>query len=267
MDLSKLVNVDRYPIHEPGSAACRALANRCREMLRETGSLALEGFLRAGEAARLAAEFAPLERISFDVEQNHTVYFAPRDPSYPGGHPRRATVWSSKGGISYDQIPADSDLTALYKSDAIRSFIADVLELEQLYLHDDPLAALNVNYFRTGQTLAWHFDRADFATTLLLQAPTDGGAFEYYPDIRAELDENFDTIANILCGNVDAPLEVPQAAGTLSLFRGRHALHRVAPVGPGRTRIVAVLSYTRQPGRVFQDWEREQFYGHSEPLR
>ncbi len=266
MDLSNLVDIDRYPVHEPGSEACAALSRQCRGVLEETGSLALEGFLLPAAAARLAAEVAPLEKISFDVEQDHTVYFAPRDLSYPGDHPKCATVWSSKGGISYDQIPEGSDLAALYRSDAIREFVARVVGLEKLFLHGDPLAALNVNYFRVGQSLGWHFDRADFATTLLLQEPLAGGAFEYYPDMRSAAGENFDGIAKVLRGDAGAPVEVPQTAGTLSLFRGRHALHRVAPVGPGKTRIVAVLSYTRQPGQVFQDWERELFYGHSEPI-
>jgi hypothetical protein len=37
-------------------------------------------------------------------------------------------------------------------------------------------------------------------------------------------------------------------AGTLLLFCGRRALHRVPPVGGGVPRVIALLSYDRKPG-------------------
>ena len=39
--------------------------------------------------------------------------------------------------------------------------------------------------------------------------------------------------------------------GTLALFRGTHSLHRVSPVVEGPTRLIALLSFDRQPGMVF----------------
>jgi hypothetical protein len=32
--------------------------------------------------------------------------------------------------------------------------------------------------YRPGEALNWHFDRSQFTTTLLIQAPEQGGEFE-----------------------------------------------------------------------------------------
>ena len=52
--------------------------------------------------------------------------------------------------------------------------------------------------------------------------------------------------------------------GTLVMFRGHHSLHRVTPVRGPRARLVAVLSYTREPGVTFSPYARKLFYGRPE---
>jgi hypothetical protein len=54
----------------------------------------------------------------------------------------------------------------------------------------DPLARVNIIAYRAGEALNWHFDRAEFTTTLLLQAPNAGGAFQYRRDLRTASDAN-----------------------------------------------------------------------------
>ena len=40
--------------------------------------------------------------------------------------------------------------------------------------------------------------------------------------------------------------------GTLVLFNGKYALHRVSPVGPtDRPRIIAIFSYDKRPDKLF----------------
>jgi hypothetical protein len=39
------------------------------------------------------------------------------------------------------------------------------------------LARVNAMQYGAGEGLNWHFDRSEFTTTLLLQAPKAGGAF------------------------------------------------------------------------------------------
>ncbi|MCZ4279844.1 hypothetical protein O4H49_03580 [Kiloniella laminariae] len=45
------------------------------------------------------------------------------------------------------------------------------------------------------------------------------------------------------------------------LFRGRNALHRVAPVEGDRTRILVVLAYNSQPGIALSESACMTFYG------
>ena len=53
------------------------------------------------------------------------------------------------------------------------------------------------------------------------------------------------------------------SAGTLTIFCGRDALHRVETVGGPRERLMAVLSYSETPGVVFTAEEQRGFYGRS----
>ena len=54
--------------------------------------------------------------------------------------------------------------------------------------------------YRDGEALNWHFDRSEFTTTLLLQAPEQGGEFIYRTDLRSDDDPNYDGVAKLLRG-------------------------------------------------------------------
>ena len=53
------------------------------------------------------------------------------------------------------------------------------------------------------------------------------------------------------------------ATGTLVLFRGRNALHRVTPNASDRTRMPAVLASNAQPGISLSEAARMTFYGRT----
>jgi predicted 2-oxoglutarate/Fe(II)-dependent dioxygenase YbiX len=50
-------------------------------------------------------------------------------------------------------------------------------------------------------------------------------------------------------------------AGTLVLFRGRDAIHRVTPVQGNTTRMLAVLAYNSEPGIALSESARMTFFG------
>jgi hypothetical protein len=52
--------------------------------------------------------------------------------------------------------------------------------------------------------------------------------------------------------------------GTLNIFKGKYAAHRVTPVIGDRERVIAVFSYYERPGVRFSDDERLGFYGRTE---
>ena len=102
-----------------------------------------------------------------------------------------------------------------------------------------------------------------FTTTLLIQAPAEGGEFEYRSDLRSDADPNYDGVAKLLAGQDPAIRVNPLAAGTLNVFAGKNTLHRVSTVRGDRSRLIAVFSYYERPDVVFSDAERVGFYGRA----
>ncbi len=130
-----------------------------------------------------------------------------------------------------------------------------------LHLMEDPLAKVNVIAYRAGEALNWHFDRSQFTTTLLIQAPESGGEFQYRSDLRSDADPNYEGVARLLRGEDDAIRTLPVEPGTLNVFKGRNTLHRISPPVGARARIVAIFSYYDRPGILFSAEERLGFYG------
>ena len=70
------------------------------------------------------------------------------------------------------------------------------------------------------------------------------------------------TVAAFLAGtSATPPIGLHPQAGTLSLFQGHLAIHRVAPVAGTRSRINAVLTYGAEPDMQLSDLTRQLFYG------
>jgi hypothetical protein len=257
-----LIDADRYPIHRLASPEGQALIAASRRQFEAEGALVLDGFLKPAAIERMLAETRPLHASIYYCAHRHNVYLAAEDPALAPDHPRNRTVVSDKGCIPDDRIPPDSALRALYTWEPLRAFLAALLGYERLHPYEDPLGSLNVNLADAGQQLGWHFDNAAFATTLLLQTPDEGGAFEYVPGIRSAEDPGYDPVGRALDGARDAVRILAQGPGALVLFRGRHALHRVAPSW-GRPRIIAILSYDQEPGRQLTEFTRQLFYGRT----
>ena len=72
----------------------------------------------------------------------------------------------------------------IYEWTPLAEFLARVTRKLRLYLMDDPLVRANVMSYHHGEALNWHFDRSEFTTTLLLQAPDAGGEFQYRNGLR-----------------------------------------------------------------------------------
>ena len=58
-----------------------------------------------------------------------------------------------------------------------------------------------------------------------------------------------------------ALVELDIDPGTLVLFRGRNALHRVTPTEGDVTRYLVVLAYNGEPGISLSETARQTFYG------
>lgn len=258
MDLADIVDLKTYPIDDPEFRAS------LRHVYQRDGVLEMPGFVKETAILAIRAEgLANRDKVYAKTEQ-HTVYLSPQDPAFAPDHPRNRLVESSKGCLTDDQITENSALRALYDSDVFRAFLCDVLEEDALYEYADPLSSINLHFAEKSQELGWHFDNSSFAITLMVQAPEQGGSFEYVRDVRdADAGEmSFEAVGRILDGN--APVKQLDAdAGTLVFFRGRNSIHRVAPNEGERTRILAVLAYNTEPGISLSENARLTFYGRT----
>ena len=91
-----------------------------------------------------------------------------------------------------------------------------------LYTMDDTMAGLNVMSYREGQALSWHFDRSEFTTTMLLQAPEAGGEFSYRTDLRDADEPNYEGVSRLLLDNDPDIRSMALSPGTLNVFRGKN---------------------------------------------
>jgi hypothetical protein len=259
--LQTIVDLDRYPIDQLDLPAGETLIRRCRQMLAETGACQLHGFVQPGATAQLVAEADGLRSSAHRTDDTHNVYFETIDESLPDTDVQRRLQRSAKLTIGYDRIPADSPLRRLYTTDAMTEFIGRALDIDELYRDADSSGALSFAIFERGDELGWHFDRSEFAVTLMLQPSAAGGAYEYVKDLRTADDENRGAVGEVLDGERDSVVTLHNPPGTLSLFRGRYSLHRVTPNDDDTPRINAVLAYARTADHQLNAVTRELFYG------
>ena len=256
LTLEDIVDIAAYPLSDT------SFRSQCREALDRDGALNLSSFLRESAVDAVRRDGEANQHEAYFCRQEHNVYLTETDASFEPDHARNRLVVSSKGCITDDQIAHDSPLRVLYDSFQFRDFLCAVLGERALHDYADPLSSINLHYAGEGQELGWHFDNSSFAITLLIQAPEAGGEFEYVDSVRntARGDMNFECVARVLDGGVDGK-HLEMTAGTLLLFRGRDAMHRVKPTAGARTRMLAVLAYNAEAGVSLSESARMTFYG------
>lgn len=261
--MKEILNLDRYPLHLEGSLPWQELVDRSKAELNATGMFSLEDFMLPGVAQQTALALAPLMSTQSHTHKRvHNIYFLPEIKGLEKDHPALRKVESINQTLCADQL-SNSHVLAIYEYPPLARFLAATMDKPSLHVMKDPLARANVMAYRIGEALNWHFDRSEFTTTLLLQAPEQGGEFEYRTDLRSEVDPNYAGVAALLEGR-DAKLKRLQLkAGTLNVFRGKNTAHRVTPVQGSVDRMIAVFSYYDKPGVMFSAEERTGFYGRA----
>ena len=261
-DLSDLVDLDNYPIDDPGSPRWRELVERARAELAEDGCSVLPAFLTAEGLTRAAAEGRALAPKATYQPRMCNIYNSADDPSLPPDDPRRIYFERSSGFVTRDLITADTAIQRLYQSPALKGLVAACVGRPEVFEYADPFAGLVFNVLPPGTQQPWHYDTNEFITTIMTQAPEDGGVFEYCPGIRSPGDENLAGVSRVLRGEDPGRIRrLFLRAGDLQLFKGRYALHQVERVAGHRERHTAVLAYAAKPGVVGPLERTRQLYG------
>lgn len=262
--IEEILDLERYPLHRPGSPSLARLVATKRQDWRTHGAFGVPGLIRAPMAERAAEELRrPMETVAFRHRQSHNVYFSDDTEHLPPELARAGLVTTHRT-LTCDQM-AETIIRGVYEWDPLRAFIQQVLALPELHPMADPMACLNVMAYGEGDELGWHFDRARFAVTILLQAAEEGGHFEYRRALRSAAEPNYTAVQRLLEGRDDAIQRAVPAAGDMTVFAGFGSVHRVTPVVGDTPRMMAVLSYMTEPGYEYCSDDRMRFYGRASP--
>ena len=264
--IDDLLDLERYPLDQPGSAGYERLVATSRDQLRAQGASELTGFLTAEGLETMIADALEREPDAFRSGGVGTAYLGLPDESLPEDHPRRYWGDYAVGAVAYDLFPSSSPLRQLYEWAPLRAFLAVVLDHDEVHPYADPLGALNLATMGEGDQLQWHFDQTDFVVSLALRDADVGGDFEVVPRIRSEDDERYDRVAAVLAGDRSEVIRVPMTPGTLLIFEGRHSIHRVSPISGPTTRLVGLLGYDTRPGTMSSELLKLVRYGRTEPV-
>ena len=252
----QLTNLEKYPIADLETPTARALVRAGREALAREGAFILPEFIAAAVLARMQTEASRLSSAGFKREEMRN--------AIPSQQHRETRV--SLACVGLDQLSRASEMRRLFLWDPLTRFVGAVLERYPYHRSADPIASCMVTVLDVGDELGWHFDANDGIVTLMLRSPGRGGRFEYVPGIRDHhgLEPELD---RVLAGERDSVCQFDYLPGTLALFNGFQALHRVSPVEQGPARLILIFSYDSEPRQHFSEEIRQRFFGRTEPLR
>ncbi|WP_445682675.1 HalD/BesD family halogenase [Radicibacter daui] len=261
--MDQIIDLERYPLDRPGSADWTRLVERCRAELAGDGMYNLDGFLRPGVAEKAVGQIRPvMDREAFTHKRSHNIYFRREMPGLEPDHPALRQVETVSHTLCADQLQNSLVLT-IYEYEPLAVFLAATMDKPVLYRMSDPLARANVMSYRDGEALNWHFDRSEFTTTLLLQAPLAGGQFEYRTDLRSDDNPNYAGVERLLAGLDPEVKALTAMPGVLNVFRGKNTAHRVTPVSGALDRMIAVFSFYERQNVTMNADEQVGFYGRA----
>ena len=141
--MRELIDLDRYPIDQPGSTGWLSMVANARADLACHGMFNLEGFMHpaalSADVARLAPRF---DTEAFTHARRHNIYFHKEVPGLVADHPALAQAETISRTLCADQM-ANTAVARLYEYAPFAAFLAATMDKPALYTMEDPLARLN----------------------------------------------------------------------------------------------------------------------------
>ena len=260
------IDIQRYPIHETDSTRYLALVTEIQAQLNQVGCAVLSGFIKPDCIADLIQEADQVADKGHRSFNRTNVYFSKDDESLALKHPIRRFYDRSNAFVPADNFGENSLLRGIYEWPLFMSFIQQTLNEKDFYRYADPLADVIINAVEEGDGFPWHFDTNNYTVTLAIQNGDEGGLFEYSPNLRTPVDENYAGVQAILDGDTDTVHTLELMPGDLQIFKGRYSLHRVSPVKGNKRRYVGIFSFVDQPSMVAKVERAKQLYGRALPI-
>ena len=260
--IESLIDLRRYPLNRPNSSEYRDVVNAAREALDRTGAVQMPGFLREEACAQMAGDALvrcgacdPLPRA------RRTAYLtADPDERFPPNHPRNHFQQDNLKVIRGSRFSDNCLIHALAGLPDLARLFSEISGLRLFPMKSDAanrkklagsFEQFTVTVLSEGDHLFWHFDTMEIAVTVTLQAPDQGGVFEYVTNIRSAENQNYDGVYQVLKGDRSAVSTLLSPTGAINIFRGNNSIHRVSPVVGDRERVTITLAYTTDQDSEF----------------
>ena len=262
-----LFDTANFPIDQPDSAGYERLVGSARTGLAEHNCVVIDGMVRSSTLVAMCCEAVAQAPAATCTEAWLNPYFSTPPRDCPADHPLRRLALRRHGMIRADRFDTGGTIRAVFENSDLTRFVAACLGYETLHAWRDPYGCVNVNVQQPGRDFSWHFDHNDFTVSILLQAPDDGGVFEYAPDIRTAEDENYDEVRKVLDGDRSRVRTLELSPGNLQLFRGGNTLHRVTAPRGGTDRLCLLLSYVEDPDHMTSPEYARRLWGEVHPMQ
>ncbi len=258
----EIISHSLYPIDETDNAERQRTIEQVRTDLAEDGCAVIRNFLSpAGLAALLAEASERKPQTYYSPKKECNVYLNNGDPAFPRDHPLNTFMPRTNGFITADLFGEETTAHRLYYWEPLKSFLADCLDKDELFIYEDPVSNMIVNVGKPGQQFNWHYDTNEFTITMLLQPANSGGAFEYIPGLRSVEDERYDAVKEVLDGDRNCVTSLQLNAGDLQFFLGRFSLHRVTENTGDNDRLLLIMSFSEKPGMIGSRARIQNLYG------
>lgn len=257
LKIEEIINFQQYPIADLSQQKSLELIADCRQQLQQRGCCVLKNFLTTNALFLTQQESLLLEHEAYYSTRKTNIFKTDDDPTLAPEHPARFFLERTNAFVPQSKFKPRSLFLNIYHAAIFQNFIAACLATEVIYEYNDPLAGLVLNILRQGAQHPWHYDDNDFSIVLMVQAASEGGIFEYAPNIRTPSSENFELVSKVLHGCYEGVQTNNLQPGDLQIFQGKLSLHRVTKVVGNQQRYTAIFSYTKeqQIARKLQDNE------------
>ena len=258
----EIINHNKFPIDQPDSLNRRQIIDQVCKELDNDGCAVIRNFISdSGLQALLSEALVRKDQAYYSPKKNYNVYLGEGDPDFPNNHPRNIFLPRSNGFITADLLGEETNAYHLYYWEPLRNFLAECLGKEELYIYQDPVSNMIVNLGKPGQQFNWHYDTNEFTITMLLQAASSGGLFEYVPGLRSPKDESYGEVKKVLDGDRSRVTQLELNPGDLQFFLGRFSLHQVTENTGDQDRLLLIMSFTEKPDMIGSIVRVKDLYG------
>lgn len=263
LPLEGMINYEKYPIHARDSEAYKSLIAQLKVDISEKGSISLPDFLTSQGIEVLQQTVIDKTPEANRALRYNNAYDMPIPDDVPEGHALRIVLKSSYASLGHYQLK-ETFIDQLYTCEHVRNFAANVLEIPQLYVHEDKYNACVVMMYEPGDRIDWHFDYGHFVCLINIHEITEGGFHECAPNLRTEDDNCYEDVAAVLNGDRSRVHQSRSTPGAFTIFKGKYSMHRVSEVTGTDTRKSLVMTYEEKTGQTLTEDVRQRYFYREE---